>query len=115
LIKEGWAENKEEYESISRKLNVRANKRDQFMIAQLYQNCYVEKEWCSDNYHVCVAYEFFERTLDQELADRRQKDGKLPFRERVFILFTERANNPSRPKEKSHITFPQDIEWSMGN
>ena len=86
IIKEGWAENKEEYDTITRRLSSRAKKPDPFIITQLYQDCYVEKEWCSDNYQVCVAYDFYERTLDQELLDRKQKDPKLPFREKVIFL-----------------------------
>lgn len=83
LVKEGWAENQQEFETISRRIGLSADFHDPFLNSLRYQNCYIEKEWCSDNFYTCVAYEYHERTLEQELQDR-QKMGNSNIRQMFF-------------------------------
>ena len=86
LIKEAVVFDKDEFDGIKRKVERRRGKQEKFLNELLYSDFFIERVWCSDNYHACTAYEYYERTLEQELEDRRRIDDKS-FKVKVSFLY----------------------------
>ena len=88
LIKESIIFDRDEYDLIKKRVEKRRGRDVQFINRLGYSDFFIERVWCSDNYHACVAYEYHERTLEQELDDR----SKLPdsnFKVKVcFFLYS---------------------------